>query len=166
MNFEIVELDDLTGSEATIYSIIPEGETETLFEKFVSEYLQFYQTEIMDMITRIKQMGQTTGARHSFFKHDEGKPGDGVCALFDLPEKGLRLYCIRYGTVAFILGGGGPKPKSITAWQDDPKLTLEAEKMIAYADNINNRIKSKDLYWSKYSTLEGNLKNYDNDEDN
>ena len=37
MNYEIVEMEPFSGSEAKVYSIIPEGENVTLFEKFVDE---------------------------------------------------------------------------------------------------------------------------------
>ena len=37
MNFNIVEMDDLTGRMAHIYSILPEGEEFTLLEQFFEE---------------------------------------------------------------------------------------------------------------------------------
>lgn len=37
MKYKIVELDEFTGNEATIYSIIINNDTETLFDKFVKE---------------------------------------------------------------------------------------------------------------------------------
>ena len=58
---------------------------------------------------------------------DEGIPGDGVCALFDLPNSNLRLYCIRYGNSIIILGGGGQKPKTISAFQENEKLAKQFE---------------------------------------
>lgn len=61
------------------------------------------------MVQRLKIIGTKTGAREQFFKLHEGNPGDGVCALFDLPDKNLRLYCIRYNTQIIILGGGWNK---------------------------------------------------------
>ena len=38
MNYEIVELVDFSGREASVYSLIPLGEEETLLERFVGEY--------------------------------------------------------------------------------------------------------------------------------
>jgi len=56
---------------------------------------------------RLKIIGNETGARESFFKTKEGIPGDGVCTLYDTPDKKLRLYCIRYGKQLIIIGAGG-----------------------------------------------------------
>ena len=41
MNFNIVEMDDLTGRMAHIYSILPEGEEFTLLEQFFEEIKQY-----------------------------------------------------------------------------------------------------------------------------
>jgi hypothetical protein len=68
--------------------------------------------------------------------------------------------------VAVILGGGGEKAEDVRAWQDDEKLSREANLMIEYAKDILQRLDDGDLYWSKDRTeLEGNLKNYDNEQD-
>jgi hypothetical protein len=164
VNYEIVELEPYSGSEAKVYSLIPMGEDETLFEKFVDEYKTDFKNEVKDIIKTIYQIGHTTGARSSFFKQHEGKYGDFVCALFDVPEKNLRVYCIRFGMVAVILGGGGNKGEGVRAWQDDEKLSKEANQMINYSKDILQRIDDGDLYWSKDRTeLQGNFKNYDNE---
>jgi hypothetical protein len=164
MNYEIVEMEPFSGNEAKVYSLLPKGETETLFEKFVNEYKYDFKDEIKNILNTIFQIGHVTGARSSFFKQHEGKYGDSVCALYDVPDKNLRLYCIRFGMVAVILGGGGEKPEGVIAWQDDEKLTKEATRMIKYAKDITQRMKNGEIYWSKERTeLEGNLKTYDND---
>ena len=164
VNYEIVELEPYSGNEAKIYSIIRDGESNTLFDKFVDEYKDEFKPEVKDIIKRLYQIGHTTGARSSFFKLHEGKYGDCVCALFDIPEKNLRLYCIRFGMVAVILGGGGEKAEGVIAWQDDEKLSEEASQMIGIAEDIFKRLDNKDIYWSKDGTeLEGNLK-IENDE--
>lgn len=164
VNYEIVELQPYSGSEAKVYSLIPMGEDETLFEMFVDEYKVEFKNEVKDIIKTIYQIGHTTGARSSFFKQHEGKYGDFVCALFDVPEKNLRVYCIRFGMVAVILGGGGEKAEGVRAWQDDEKLSKEANLMIEYAKDILQRMDDGDLYWSKDRTeLQGNFKNYDNE---
>lgn len=137
----------------------------TLFDHFVNENIIHYQNELKFIANRLKVIGNTTGAREKFFKHNEGKPGDGVCALYDDPDSKLRLYCIRYGNIAVILGGGGPKPDNVKAWQDDEKLALEAETIIEVSKDIMQRIHSGDLQWSKDgSKLLGNLTISDNDE--
>ena len=169
MNYEIVEMEPFSGSEAKVYSIIPEGEEETLFNKFVDENAVAYKEEVKDILKRLMQIGHTTGARESFFKHEGDKEflrkfGNYVWALYDDNEKKLRLYCIRFANVAIILGGGGYKDKSVRKWQDDKKLSEEVRKVMAYAESILKQLDDGDLYWSADRTeLEGNLKNYDNE---
>lgn len=150
---------------AVVYSILPEGSDDTLFDIFVNENATEHQTEIEFIFNRLYAIGYDTGGRHGFFKHNEGEPGDGVCALYDEPEYALRLYCIRYGSVAIILGGGGPKPKGIKAWQDDDKLKQEAEMMIQVSKDIEDRRKNGDIWWSDDRTeLLGDFKFEDNEE--
>jgi hypothetical protein len=169
LNYEIVEMETFSGSEAKIYSIIPEGEEETLFEKFVDENVAAFKYEVQDILKRLKLIGHKTGARESFFKHEGdrdfvNKYGGYVWALYDDEESNLRLYCIRFSNVAIILGGGGHKAKSVRKWQEDEKLSEEAQKIMAYAEIILKQLDDGDLYWSEDRTeLEGNLKNYDND---
>lgn len=164
MKYEILEMESFSGRQAKIYSILPIGEEETLFEKFVHEYESGFREEIKDILKRIYQIGHTTGAREGFFKHHEGTPGDAVCALYDMPEKNLRLYCIRFGMDVLILGGGGEKAENIRAWQDDEKLSKEAKLIIDCAKDIGQSMKDGDLYWSKDGReLQGNFKNYDNE---
>lgn len=90
VNYEIVELQPYSGREAKVYSLIPMGEDETLFEMFVDEYIVDFKDEVKDLIKTIYQIGHTIGARSSFFKQHEVKYGDFVCALFDVPDKNLR----------------------------------------------------------------------------
>ena len=87
-------MEPYSGSEAKVYSIIPEGEEETLFEKFVDENLVSYKEEIKDILKRLKQIGHKTGARESFFKHEGDnefvrKYGKYVWALYDDEERKL-----------------------------------------------------------------------------
>jgi len=168
VNYEIVEMEPYSGNKAKIYSIIPEGEKETLFEKFVDEYKANFKDEIKDILKRLMQIGHTTGARESFFKHEGDnefvrKYGKYVWALYDDEERRLRLYCIRFASVAIILGGGGYKDKSVIKWQDDEKLSKEARKIMAYCECIIKQLDDGELRLSKYGELIGNLKNYDNE---
>lgn len=169
MNYEIVELEDFSGDKAKIYSIIPEGEEESLFDKFLDENIKSYRKELKEILSRIKQIGITTGARENFFKHEGDsefvrKYGKYVWALYDEEKSNLRLYCIRFSGIAIILGGGGFKDKTVIKWQDNPKLSEEVNKVMAYAKRILKQLDDGELYWSSNGMeLEGNLKNYDNE---
>ena len=105
MKFRIQKLEQFTGEQAGIYSIFLEDEQQTMFERFLKENISLFKSEIIDITQRIKAINEKTGAREQYFKFKEGIPGDGICALYDLPEKHLRLYCIRYGSSLLILVG-------------------------------------------------------------
>lgn len=163
MNYEIVELTELSGKEASIYSVIIEDDAYSLYDRFLIQYQEKYSHAIKDIQARIRTMANKTGARDIYFKGGEGAPGDGVCALFDLPDFNLRLYCIRYGLNLIILGGGGPK--NVRAWQDDKKLSSEVKKLMKISKAITKRMMEKDIYWSNDKMhLLGEL-NFNDDEE-
>lgn len=160
MNYEIVRLDDLSGDQASVYSILEDGEVFTLLEKFIEENATECKDEVDDIIKRLFNIGHKYGAREQWFKLNEGKGGDLVCALYDNPDRKLRLYCIRYGMSLIIVGGGGPK--EVRAVQDDEKLTKENYMMRGVSDAILERMRDKDIRFSDdYKDLEGDLKFYD-----
>lgn len=166
MEYEIVKLSLLSGVQCTVYSIIPEKGGMTLYDDFLKENIAEYREEVKDINNRLRLIGTKHGARHSYFKHFEGKYGDFVCALYDLPDKNLRLYCIRYGADVVILGGGGLKTEDTIAWQDDPKLTEEATRMIEYAKDIARRMDDGEIYMSRDKPeLEGNFNFFENEEE-
>lgn len=157
MRLELLKSGLFSGRKTTVYNIMVEEEGKTLLDLFIEENIEQYKDEILDIINRIKLIGQI-GAQEYFFKLNEGKPGDGVCALFDKPDSKLRLYCIRYGSGVLILGGGGEKIKSIRAWQESLQLSNEANKLIQLSKAIVMALREKDVEWSEdYSELEGDL---------
>ncbi|WP_107038590.1 hypothetical protein [Brumimicrobium mesophilum] len=105
---------------------------------------------------RLKIIGNETGARESFFKTKEGVPGDGVCALYDTPDKKLRLYCIRYGKELIIIGSGGQK--NVRALQGDEKLEKENYILRWLSAKITECMQNGELSFSSdYMNFEGNL---------
>jgi len=162
MNYEIVELADFSGKKATIYTVIIDNDELSLFDYFLNEHLNGYKEELKNIISRLEVIGHETGAREQFFKLHEGKPGDGVVALFDEPGRFLRLYCIRYGSCVIILGGGGAK--YTRTWQEDPKLSMEVETLIEISKDILARIKDGEIKWSVDGIhLTGDLKFLDDE---
>lgn len=158
MEYEIVKLSPLSGVHCAVYSIVPEKGGLTLYDIFINENITDFREEVKDINNRLRLIGTKHGARHSYFKHFEGKYGDFVCALYDLPDKNLRLYCIRYGADVVILGGGGLKTKDTMAWQDDRKLTEEATRIIEYAKDISRRMDDGEIYMSRDKPeLQGNF---------
>lgn len=143
MKCRLVKLPSLSGNKASVYSVILNNEQRTLFDAFVGENINSFLSEIRDITVRLRTIGQKTGARETFFKQFEGKLGDGVCALYDMPDKSLRLYCIRYGSQIVVLGGGGPK--DVRALQDDKKLTEENYFLRWLSSQITEKVKSKEI---------------------
>jgi len=145
MNYKLIKLDKYSGSKASIYTIVLIDEDISLLERFVSESIISLKDETKDILERLITIGHKTGAREQFFKFNEGKPGDGVVALYDKPYSNLRLYCIRYGSLIVIVGGGGHKPKSIRALQEDSKLTAENAILLKVSKDIQNRTKEGEM---------------------
>lgn len=156
MNFSLVRNSSFSGQKAVIYSVCIEEDVETLLEKFVAENVVLYRDEVRELLLRLQQIGHNTGARETFFKPNEGKPGDGLEALYDAGNKHLRLYCIRNGRVAVIVGGGGSK--TTRTWQEDPKLKAENELLQLISKTITQALLEGHLRWSADGmTLEGDL---------
>ncbi len=145
MKFEIVELVEFSGKKASVYSVWVDDAENTLFDQFVSENIQMFPDKIQSILDRIELIGHATGAREHFFKHHEGTLGDGICALYDSPDKKLRLYCIRYGNTCILLGGGGIK--QVRALQDDEKLKQENYLLRIISSKVTQALKAGDLYW-------------------
>jgi hypothetical protein len=158
MKFKIVQLSQFNGNKAGIYSIYVFEEQKTLFECFLRENMVTFKSEIININKTIVAINKKTGARETFFKLNEGNPGDGVCALYDNPDSNLRLYCIRYGSSLIILGGGGFKPKNIRKLQDDEKLLKENYLLRNISALITERIKTEEIQFSDdENQLYGNL---------
>jgi len=169
VNYEIVELSHLSGNKAKIYSILPKGRNETLFDEFLKVYQAEYPNEINEIVMKLKQIGCETGARDIYFKHEgdnefKRKNGEYVYRLYEKNGNRLRLYCIKFSSVAIIIGGGGYKDKSIRKWQDDEKLAKEVKQIMNYCECIFKQLSDGDLYWSiDHKELEGNFKNYEDE---
>lgn len=147
MNFNLVKLTDLSGKRATIYSVIINDDKQTLFDQFLDENLEKYPQEIDKLYDKIEVIAQKTGVIPVFLAKPEGKLGQDIYALYDEPDLNLRLYFIRLGSVAIILGGGGYKSKNISAFQEDPKLKEENYILREISERVTERIKSRELKW-------------------
>jgi hypothetical protein len=144
MKIKISKISRLSGERCSIYSVSIDDSTDTLFDLFLKENMNTHLSEIKNILGRIKTIGKKTGARESFFKINEGAFGDGICALYDIPESKLRLYCIRYGNQIVVLGGGGVKKKSIRALQEDDKLKDENYLLRNVTKVINKNLRARE----------------------
>lgn len=156
MKCKLVKLSQFSGKKASMYSLYLSEEGVTLFEQFLNENKFSFKDELKDILARLKIMATSTGAKVYYFKEKEGAYNDDVCALYDDPEKNLRLYCIRKDNQLIILGGGGPK--FVRALQDDPKLKHENYLLRALSAEITRRINNGTLKFSADGKdLEGDL---------
>ncbi len=164
MRCELVKLANLSGNEASIYSIWLDDYQKTSYDRFLEENKNSFKSELSDINNRLYVIGNKTGAREAFFKLEEGNPGDGVCALYDSPQKKLRLYCIRYGALILIVGGGGEK--NVKKLQENKKLKDENYFLRRISAEIAQRIKNKEIWYSENKMdFEGNLIFNDNQDD-
>ena len=152
---ELIELDEFNCGAGHIYSVAVDGADQTLYDLFLEENEGDYRAELGEIAHKLNTMSTWTGFTDNYFKLNEGKPGDGVCAITDLKGK-LRLYCIRFGNILLVLGGGGPKSKLIRAYEDDPKLLSENLMIRAVSDAMAKAIREKDLILEEDGSLSGN----------
>ena len=164
MKYKIVKLSKLSGDEASIYSIYLPDHNKTLFDIFVEENKISFKSELKSIFQRLRIIGHETGAREQYFKLYEGEPGDGVCALYDTPNRSLRLYCIRYGSLLIIVGGGGIKQSKTL--QEDEKLKHENHLLRQIVKDIKSKMELGEIEFTDDGTgFFGNLKFTDNEED-
>jgi hypothetical protein len=162
VKFKLTKINQLSGQKAKIYSVSIENESKSLFDNFLEENSDKYRPELLEILQRINTIAQKEGAREYFFKKAEGNLGDGVEAIFDETNRKLRLYCIRYGSVVLVLGGGGSK--NVRALQDDPKLKRENYLLRQISKRLTEAMKESELQWnSTFDDFIGNLTFDDND---
>lgn len=157
MKFELVELSRLSGKKATIYSLLINDDELTLFDRFIEENDEQFSEEIDSIFDTIYKMGHKYGAARQFFKENEGKLGDLICALYDTPNSNLRLYCIRLGNAVIILGGGGHKPKSVRAFQEVKSLQEANYLLRKFSELLRQKMIDGDLFWENDMELNGNF---------
>lgn len=87
MKSKLVKLRQLSGNKASIYSVWLDDLQMTSLESFLIENKILFLSEINDILNRLEIIGNVTGAREQYFKANEGKPGDGVCALRELSRR-------------------------------------------------------------------------------
>lgn len=157
MEFELVKLAGFSNDEVSVYTLLNCDTGISLFQSFIQENQHEFPDEVKDIAKRILSFKEV-GAREIFFKINEGKPGDGVCALYDDEKSNLRLYCIRYGTVLVVLGSGGHKPKTTRRLQETKKLEDENQIMRNLSAEIEKRRRNGDLSFSKdFLEIDGDL---------
>jgi len=151
---ELVELEEFRRGAGRVYSVAVDGADFTLYDRFLEENEGDSNEELVEIMTKLNTMSGKTGFTDTFFKLNEGRPGDGLCAITDLKGK-LRLYCIRFGNILLVLGGGGPK--TTRTYQEDSKLLSENLLLQSVSDAMAEAIKEKDIKIEEDGSLTGDL---------
>ena len=146
MNYRVVKYEELSGRRATVYTLVKDDGTPSLFDTFLNECATTHPNETRNLLAKLRTMGQQTGLRTDLFRLGEGLPGDLVVAVSDDVTSTLRAYGIRYGNSILLLGAGGPK--FVRAWQDDPKLKQAAEEMIAISKALKEKMQNREIAWT------------------
>lgn len=159
MKNKLVRLSHLSGDAASIYSIYYSDKEEVLFERFIRENMAHNPEETMNIVRRLRSIGKSGGVQDIYLKQDEGLEwDDGVCALFDVPEKNLRLYCIQVSEKILVVGNGGCKSKDIRKWQEDRQLSSAVHEMMHFSRIVHVKLEHGSLYLSEDGLkLEGNM---------
>lgn len=158
MKFKIKKLGKFCGAKASFYSIV--GDNMNLFGNFLLENEKTFQAEVLNILGRIKNMADKSGAKETFFKPDESSDfrDEKVVAFYDIPDSNLRLFCIRLSEKLVIIGGGGHKSKSIIKWQQSRKLISEIHKVMAVSELLEKRMSHGNIRISADELfLEGDL---------
>lgn len=144
---KLVRLKDFSGEACSIYSVL-EDDGIPKYQKFLNELHSDYTEELININGRIKSIGKY-GALEDYFKLEEWKHDERICCLYDEPDSELRLFCVRFENEKIVvLGSGGPKPKSIRAWQDDLKLEREGNLIITISDILRKKIELNLIHYS------------------
>lgn len=147
MEIELVKIQAICGVKASFYSFREQGNDKTKFEEFLRIYNVDHGNEVMNILGRLRSMSSKESIEEGYLKMGEGRPGDGVCALYDRPRSILRLYAFKLSSQILILGSGGVKPKHIKALQQDPILTYENSLLRRISKTIDTYIKEGDIYY-------------------
>lgn len=161
MRSKLKLIERFSGPKASVYSILEETavgiSSELMFDRFIKRYRKDFEVELLDIARRLHSLGNKTGCLDVFFKMDEGlEVDDMVCALYDVPDKHLRLFCIRPSEQMVIIGDGGPK--TTRTWQEDAQLTKSVGDMMQVSQILRAKMNNRDTWVSTSGLyLEGDL---------
>ena len=140
-----------SGKKASLYTVRLAGESETEFDKFLSDPEITSNPEFDAFLSRINDILNKYGCQKRFFKLKESKLTDAVAALW---RGKIRLYCCRYSDIIIIVGSGGIK--QTRSYQDDPKLNHIVKLMAEVSMKMDEKIHNKEIKY-KENKFVGNL---------
>ena len=138
----IIEKLNITGDKCQILTIRYDGEELSEFDKFLTDHEKKYPKNIDNVVIRISLMKKRNGCPDVYFK-DVSSPKDALCRLRKTGK--LRLYCLRFGNAAIIIGGGGVKEDDKRTYQEVEELNDVVEDLKFIYSRIEERIRNRDL---------------------
>jgi len=126
--FKLVEV--YTGRHGAFYSVQFEGDELSLFDAFLNKFEASHPEVTESIISRITEMADQMGIRASRFKFE----GPEAEAFNDTED--LRLYCLRFGSFAIIIGSGDTKPDGIETFQEKVELHREVKILEAVSKSL------------------------------
>lgn len=137
------------GEKAGFYTTLLDGEEKTEATKFFEIINKKAPRKAENLYSQIEYQTEKRGCLDSLFYYERDEN------IYKMKDDNWRLYCIRFGKVAVIIGGGG--------FKDVPK-TQDSEMLEGHVNNlqyinmiINQRIKDKEIIVTE-NGLTGNLK--------
>ena len=152
MKISLIKLEQFSGRRTNFYTVVVNDDEKSLLQLFIENNLAPHGKEIQNLLMRMKAMGNVTGAREEFFKLREGKADDAVAALYDLPSRKLRLYCLRYGNCTVILGDGGPK--TTRTYNEDENLDSKVRLLQRISKLLDNGIRNREVRINEDGTID------------
>jgi len=128
---EIIEL--IHYKEVTYYSILLDGDKESLFHQFVNKMLEKRLNEDLAILKSfLEKVGNKYGAKKQYFRFEN--TADALPPNFVSTKHNLRLYCMRINENSVILFNGGMKTKSTS--QESPEVSMHFHDANIYSQKI------------------------------
>jgi len=143
--FEI--LDFQLGVKAGFYTIKLSNESDSETDKFLIKFRPD-RSNLLEIISeKINLMADRRGCLESLLSHEYGN-------IYKFSEGDLRLYCLMFGKVAIIMGGGDLK--HVRATQDSEILTAHVHLLDFIDKRISERISDGEIVITD-NRITGNL---------
>lgn len=138
-----------SGDGGTIYSVQIDGDVyedgtpRTELDRFLDDPDVQASPEFDALNEMLDLIIDAHGARDRYFTSKDKYPPPLAALRYD--KGALRIYCCQYTQMLLVCGGGGIKPPEIRLLEDVPELDAAYNWMRYVSDQIDARIRSKDL---------------------
>ncbi len=146
---QLEELEDLSGTKVTYYTVRFEGREHNELEDFIVRHQANakIRDEFADLLRWMQRIGNRTGAQPRYFRH-EGKafalpPAAGLLEI--KYTENLRLYCLPVSEGLVVLFNGGVKTKTARTADDCPVVRPYFKQAQRLAQAIDGCIRQKDI---------------------